>query len=155
MRMMTALFIACAIWCLAIATEAAEKAAKAEIIRDVAYDHKDALQAMDVVKPQRTNGAGILCIASGAWHSCKQPPEATLVAGASYPYYGWFECRASLIRVSPFSSCGIAAVRSTSCPKSSMTCTAAFVSFAITPSGLGLIPSGWASPAVVQVGTWR
>ena len=32
----------------------------------------------------------------GAWHSCKQPAEATLEAGASYPYFGWFECRGLL-----------------------------------------------------------
>jgi acetyl esterase/lipase len=93
LKSLTALLIACALCCWAIAAEAAQKA---EIIRDVAYDHQDALQTLDVVKPQNANGAGILCIVSGAWHSCKQPPEATLVADASYPYFGWFECRALL-----------------------------------------------------------
>ena len=90
MKPRTVFLIVFAAWCLASAAKAAEKA---EIIRDVAYDHKDELQTMDVVKPPHANGAGILCIASGGWHSCRQPPEATLVAGASYPYFGWFECR--------------------------------------------------------------
>ncbi len=93
MKSMIVSLIVGAAWCLAIAAEAAEKAV---ITRDVAYDHQDELQTLDVVKPPHANGAGILCIASGAWHSCKQPPEATLQAGASYPYFGWFECRALL-----------------------------------------------------------
>jgi acetyl esterase/lipase len=93
MKSPIALLIACTVCCLATAAEAAEKV---EIARDVAYDRKDELQTMDVVTPPHANGAGILCIASGAWHSCKQPPEATLVASASYPYFGWFECRALL-----------------------------------------------------------
>jgi acetyl esterase/lipase len=93
MKLMRVLFIVCAAWCLAITAKAAEKF---EIIADVAYDHKDDLQSLDVVKPPHANGAAVVCFCSGFWHSCRQPPEATLVAGASYPYFGWFECRALL-----------------------------------------------------------
>ena len=75
---------------MAIAAEAAEKV---EITFDVAYDHKDDLQTLDVIKPPHANGAGILCISSGGWGSCRQPPQAVF-SGEPYPYYGWFDGRA-------------------------------------------------------------
>jgi acetyl esterase/lipase len=75
---------------------AAEAREQPKITFDLAYDHKDSLQTMDMVRPPNANGAGIMCICSGGWGSCRQPPEATLVAGAAYPYFGWFDCRALL-----------------------------------------------------------
>ena len=44
---------------------------KASVVADVAYGHKDGLaMTFDVLKPkQGVNGAGIICIQSGAWYS--------------------------------------------------------------------------------------
>ena len=93
MKSLLTLLIACTFCCPAVAADILQKA---EITHDLAYGSQDELQTLDVVKPPHANGAGIVCFASGAWHSCKQPAEATLVAGASYPYFGWFECRGLL-----------------------------------------------------------
>ena len=89
MKSMIASLIVCVAWCLAVAAEAAEKV---EVTFDVAYDHKDDLQTLDVIKPPYANGAGILCISSGGWGSCRQPPQAVF-SGEPYPYYGWFDGR--------------------------------------------------------------
>ena len=50
---------------------------KVDVVADVAYGHKDGLaMTFDVLKPkQRANGAGILCIQSGAWYSNHESVE--------------------------------------------------------------------------------
>ena len=50
---------------------------KADVVPDVAYGHKDGLaMTFDVLKPkQNANGAGILCIESGAWYSNHETVE--------------------------------------------------------------------------------
>ena len=65
-----------------------------EIIPDVVYGHKFGLAlTLDVLKPKKdANGAGIVFIVSGGWHSGYFNPESAL--SSSYPYAGWFDCRA-------------------------------------------------------------
>ncbi len=62
-----------------------------EVIPDVPYDHKYALaMTFDVLKPRKNaNGAGILVIISGGWHSVWFYPETAL--GGTYS--GWFDGR--------------------------------------------------------------
>ena len=46
------------------------------IIPDVVYGHKDGLAlTMDVFRPEKPNGAGVLFIVSGGWYSIYIPPE--------------------------------------------------------------------------------
>ena len=69
---------------------AARAANNVEIIPDVVYGHKFGLaMTMDVLKPKHPNGAGIVFIVSGAWHSGWFPPETALQG----VYAGWFDCR--------------------------------------------------------------
>jgi acetyl esterase/lipase len=67
-----------------------------ELIPDVAYDHKFALtMTFDVLKPRKNaNGAGILVILGGGWHSAWFYPEASL--GGLYS--GWFDARPLLAK---------------------------------------------------------
>jgi formylglycine-generating enzyme required for sulfatase activity/acetyl esterase/lipase len=67
-----------------------------EIIPDVAYDHKYALaMTFDVLKPRKNaNGAGILVILSGGWHSTWSYPETALADR----YQGWFDSRPLLAK---------------------------------------------------------
>jgi len=154
MKSMIASLIVCMAWCLATAAEAAEQP---KITFDVAYGHKDSLQTFDVVTPPHAQWGG------NPVHVQRQLGFDQATAGS---YLGGRSCipilrlvrmpDRSLIRVSPSSSCGIAAAKTIiSCPRSSMTCAAAFVLFDLTPSGSGSIPSGWASSAPVRAGTWR
>ncbi|MCY3017554.1 MAG: SUMF1/EgtB/PvdO family nonheme iron enzyme [Planctomycetota bacterium] len=79
----------CAIACLTTTVRAAEDV---QISPDVVYDHKFGLaMTMDVLKPKNANGAAIVFLVSGAWHSTWFPPEAAL--SKTYPYAGWFDCR--------------------------------------------------------------
>jgi formylglycine-generating enzyme required for sulfatase activity/dienelactone hydrolase len=48
---------------------------------------------MDVLRPKKNaNGAGVVLIVSGAWHSVVFAPESAF--SSSYPYSAWFDCRA-------------------------------------------------------------
>jgi formylglycine-generating enzyme required for sulfatase activity/acetyl esterase/lipase len=62
-----------------------------ELMPDVVYDHKYALaMTFDVLKPKKNaNGAGILVIISGGWHSTWFYPEVA-IGGL---YSGWFDGR--------------------------------------------------------------
>ncbi|MGD0089899.1 MAG: SUMF1/EgtB/PvdO family nonheme iron enzyme [Planctomycetota bacterium] len=90
MKPMLSFALLCASACLTPAVRAAEDVA---ITPDVVYDHKFGLaMTLDVLKPKSANGAGIVFLVSGAWHSTWFPPESAL--SPTYPYSGWFDCRA-------------------------------------------------------------
>ena len=67
-----------------------------EVSTDVVYGHKFGLaMTMDVLRPKKdANGAGIVWIVSGGWHSGHFPPHAAF--SSTYPYAGFFDCRALL-----------------------------------------------------------
>jgi formylglycine-generating enzyme required for sulfatase activity/acetyl esterase/lipase len=66
-----------------------------DVYTDVVYGHKHALaMTMDVLQPKKGNGAAVVWIVSGAWHSGLFPPQAAF--SSSYPYAGFFDCRALL-----------------------------------------------------------
>jgi len=96
------LFILLAIVCLFLSFGVAAKAAdhkdyskEFDVYTDVVYGHKFALaMTMDVLQPKKGNGAAVIWIVSGAWHSGLFPPEAAF--SADYPYAGFFDCRALL-----------------------------------------------------------
>ena len=68
-----------------------------DILTDVVYGHKYSLaMTMDVLVPKKGNGAGIVWLVSGGWHSGLFPPEAAF--SSDYPYAGFFDCRALLDR---------------------------------------------------------
>jgi acetyl esterase/lipase len=73
MKSLSAFLAACVLSCPAIAVAAEE----VEIIPDVVYGHKDGLaMAFDVLRPKgHANGAGILSIWSGGWHSDYIAPQ--------------------------------------------------------------------------------
>jgi formylglycine-generating enzyme required for sulfatase activity/acetyl esterase/lipase len=62
-----------------------------ELMPDVVYDHKVGLaMTFDVLKPRKNaNGAGILVIISGGWHSTWFYPEVAI----GNTYSGWFDGR--------------------------------------------------------------
>src|ERR1035437_7447065 len=93
MRLIIKSAIVCLLVCLGIAARV-----EVDIVPDVVYCHKDCLAVtMNVLKPKNANGAGILCLVSGGWHSNYDiPPNAALAGGAPYPYCGWFDCRTLL-----------------------------------------------------------
>ena len=66
-----------------------------DVHTDVIYGHKYALaMTLDVLQPKKGNGAGVVWIVSGAWHSGVFPPEAGF--SSTYPYAAFFDCRALL-----------------------------------------------------------
>lgn len=74
MSSLLACVVAWPLVCLASPTTVADKV---EITADVVYGHKDGLaMTFDVIKPKKNaNGAGILFMVSGGWHSGWNPPE--------------------------------------------------------------------------------
>ena len=78
-----------------MAAEQKDYSKEVEVYTDVVYGHKFALaMTMDVLVPKKGNGAGIVWIVSGAWHSGVFPPQAAF--SADHPYAGFFDCRALL-----------------------------------------------------------
>ena len=67
-----------------------------DVYTDIVYGHKYALaMTMDAVVPKKDgNGAAVVWIVSGAWHSGLFPPYAAF--SPDYPYAGFFDCRALL-----------------------------------------------------------
>ena len=99
MKLMIESAIACLFACLAIAAPAAEKKdyfRDVEVHGDVVYGHKFALaMTMDVLRPKKgANGAGVVYIVSGSWHSCWGSPEAAFSSAG--PYACFFDLRALL-----------------------------------------------------------
>ena len=96
MRWIVKFAIVCLFLFPGLAVMAAEKdySKDVEVSTDVVYGHKFALaMTMDVLRPRKNaNGAGIVLIVSGAWHSVVFPPESAF--SSSYPYSAWFDCRA-------------------------------------------------------------
>ena len=55
-----------------------------DVFTDVVYGHKHALaMTLDIIQPKKGNGAGVVWIVSGAWHSGLFPPQAAF--SADYP----------------------------------------------------------------------
>jgi formylglycine-generating enzyme required for sulfatase activity/acetyl esterase/lipase len=98
MRLIVEFAVVCLLLCFGIATAAADNKdyfKEVEVYTDVVYGHKFALaMTMDVLQPKKANGAGIVWIVSGAWHSGLFPPQAAF--SSTYPYAGFFDCRALL-----------------------------------------------------------
>ena len=98
MRLVAKFAIVCLLLCPGIAAAAAgnkDYSKEVNVYTDVVYGHKFALaMTMDVLQPKKGNGAGIVWIVSGAWHSGVFPPQAAFSSG--YPYAGFFDCRALL-----------------------------------------------------------
>jgi formylglycine-generating enzyme required for sulfatase activity/pimeloyl-ACP methyl ester carboxylesterase len=96
MRSIVKFAIVCLFLCPGLAARAADKdySKDVEVSTDVVYGHKFALaMTMDVLRPRKNaNGAGIVLIVSGAWHSVVFPPESAF--SSAYPYSAWFDCRA-------------------------------------------------------------
>jgi formylglycine-generating enzyme required for sulfatase activity/acetyl esterase/lipase len=96
MRLIFKFAIVCLFLCPGIAAIAAEKdySKDVEVSTDVVYGHKFALaMTMDVLRPKKNaNGAGIVFIVSGSWHSVLFPPEFAF--SSTYPYSALFDCRA-------------------------------------------------------------
>ena len=67
-----------------------------DVYTDIIYGHKYALaMTMDAIVPKKDgNGAAVVWIVSGAWHSGLFPPYAAF--SPDYPYAGFFDCRALL-----------------------------------------------------------
>ena len=150
MKSMIASLVVCAAWWLAVAAEAAESV---EIIPDVVYGHKFGVaMTLDVVKPRKNaNGAGILVMASGAWHSYKGDPGAA-VAGH---FDGWFDGRRLLSKGFTVFLVHTAAARGSCCPRSS-TMSARAVRFVRSDAhAWAWTPSVWASSAGVPADIWR
>ena len=103
-----------------------------EVSTDVVYGHKFALaMTMDVLRPKKASGAGIVWIISGAWHSGDFLPKPlsrrhTRMPASSTAARCW-------TRGSRFSSFAMATDRDFFCPRSSTTCAAASASFASMP----------------------
>ena len=95
MRSIIKFAIVCLFLCPGLAARAADKdySKDVEVSTDVVYGHKFALaMTMDVLRPRKNaNGAGIVLIVSGAWHSVVFAPESAF--STSYPYSAWFDCR--------------------------------------------------------------
>ena len=98
MKLIIKFAIGCLFLCPGIAATAADTkdySKEVEVDTDVVYGHKFALaMTMDVLRPKKANGAGIIWIVSGAWHSGLFPPHAAF--SSAYPYAGFFDCRALL-----------------------------------------------------------
>jgi hypothetical protein len=98
MRLIIKFAAVCLPLCSRIAVTGADNqdySKEVQVFTDVVYGHKFALaMTMDVLRPKRANGAGIVWIVSGAWHSHVFPPEAAF--SSTYPYAGFFDCRALL-----------------------------------------------------------
>jgi len=67
-----------------------------DVYTDIVYGHEYALaMTMDAVVPKKGgNGAAVVWIVSGGWHSGLFPPWAAF--SPDYPYAGFFDCRALL-----------------------------------------------------------
>ena len=66
-----------------------------DVFTDVVYGHKYALaMTMDIAQPRKGNGAGVVWLVSGAWHSGLFPPYTAF--SPDYPYSAFFDCRALL-----------------------------------------------------------
>ena len=74
-----------AVLCLAVAPCALRAGDGVKIEPDLIYGRKDGMAlTLDVVRPAKANGAGILWLQSGGWYSNWTDPKA--MAGASKPY---------------------------------------------------------------------
>jgi formylglycine-generating enzyme required for sulfatase activity/acetyl esterase/lipase len=97
MKLIVMFATVCLFLCTGIAARAAEKdySKETDVYTDVVYGHKFALaMTMDIIQPKKGNGAGIVWIVSGAWHSGIFPPQAAF--SPDYPYSAFFDCRVLL-----------------------------------------------------------
>ena len=114
MKSLLTLLIASSICCPAVAADIMQKA---KVTHDLAYDSKDDLQTLDVVKPPHVNGAGIVCFASGACIRASNRPKPPWRPGHRIPTSAGSCAGACSIRDLSFFLCGTAVAKSTSCPK--------------------------------------
>ena len=99
MKLIIMFAIVCLFLCPGIVARAAEKdySKEVDVYTDVVYGHKLGLaMTLDVLQPKKGNGAGIVWVVSGAWHSGLFPPQAAF--SADYPYAAFFDCRVLLDR---------------------------------------------------------
>jgi len=90
----TSLLTVLSLTALSGSAEEKDYSREVEVFPDVVYGHKFGMAlTMDILKPRtNANGAGVIYIVSGAWHSGCFPPHAAF--SATYPYAGFFDCRA-------------------------------------------------------------
>jgi acetyl esterase/lipase len=75
----------CVAFCLAGPAAGAEAGKKVVILPDAVYGHKDGLAlTLDVIKPAKPNGAGVLLIQSGGWYSGWRDPKVWLTGGKPF-----------------------------------------------------------------------
>ena len=94
MQMSLKLTVACLVLFPAIAAFAADKdySKECDVYPEVIYGHKYSLaMTMDVIQPKKGNGAAIVFVVSGAWHSVQFAPWAAFSNDCAYSAF--FDCR--------------------------------------------------------------
>jgi acetyl esterase/lipase len=81
MRLLLPLFAAL----LLANTTPADTEKKAEVVPDLVYGHKDGMAlTLDVIRPAKPNGSGVLWIQSGGWYSSWRDSKAWLADGKPF-----------------------------------------------------------------------
>ncbi len=73
-RLFAAYFAFCGFW--AVTTTDLQAEGPCQIHADVVYGHKDGMAlTIDIIQPEKHNGAAVLWIQSGGWYSSWVDPE--------------------------------------------------------------------------------